>query len=268
MTLPDGPVDDQPTTRLTFNDSNHSYYLRRPNGRRTRIPSVSTLVRLLHPFDNDRWKVGRAMEGAAAQFDDIAALVPGLRRDRMVELGLERLAEGRDFGTSVHHYAEQLWTGETVDVPEQYAGHVHGIADWFDQSGASVVAAEQLVWADEDEWTGGCAVAGRFDLIVDHPTLGRTLVDLKTYAAESKGDPRPAQWALQLAAYAAMEFAVLDDIDIPMHRVDNLAVLHVGADGAQLYVADLESQHRAHDQWETLRALKNLPKPTMEGTPA
>lgn len=249
-------------SRLTYYDQQHMYRLD-IGGKKQPVPSVSSLVKTLHQFTNDRWTVGEAALGINAAWDDIASMVPDLRTDAMTTAGLAQLSQARDFGTSVHYYAEQLWGGQPVEVPEQYAAHVQAIADWFNSTGARVLAAEQMVWADAGDF-GESPMAGRFDLIVEHPDLGRVLLDLKSWQAHRAGAPRGPQWAMQLAAYSQMEWMVIDGEDQPMGQVDACAVLHVGPGEARLWLLPADDWKRANDQVDAARVLKALPKPTMK----
>lgn len=203
---------------------------------------------------------------AAATVDNWVNLTrepPTSRQEKIVSLALERGAVPRQFGTAVHHYCEQLWTGQPVEVPSEYSGHVQAVADWWTSEGVTLVAAERLCWSDGDEWGVGPA-AGRFDLIIRHPGRGVGLLDLKSWMPGSSGQPRPDEWAFQLAAYAAMDWMVIDGEDVAMPFVDWCGVLHVGPPGAELWILPRSSWDRARERVLCARQLKNLPKPAME----
>lgn len=253
-------------TRLTFTPGNHSYWLADPDtGKKRRIPSVSSLKKTLHAFDGERYFLGIAADTASDEWDHVAGLAPTSRRSKLLTLAQERAARPREFGTAVHHYCEHLWGGEPVEVPEDYAGHVTAVAEWWAAEQVTLVAAEGLCWSDADPDMGLGPAAGRFDLLVSHPTRGLGLVDLKTWTAGSAGQPRPDEWAFQLAGYAAMDWLVDDtETDVPFPRVGWCSVLHVGPPGLVEYLLPDADRARAVDQVECARALKALPKPRME----
>jgi hypothetical protein len=251
---------------LTFTPGNHSYWLAdKDTGKKQRVPSVSALKKTLHTFDGERWYIAETAAVAADHFDELAGLAPTSRRDRIKSLALEAVAQPREFGTAVHHYVERLWTGEPVDVPEEYAAHVTAAADWFTGNSVGIIHAETMGWAGPG-FMGESPMAGTIDMVVRHPRLGVGVFDLKTWQASRAGTPRPAEWAFQLAAYAQMEHLVVDGNDMPMPVVDWLGVLHVGPTGADLWTVPRDSRSYAEQQVEAARFLKAQPKPTMEKT--
>lgn len=248
-------------SRLTFTAGNHAYWLADPDtGKKQRIPSVSALKKTLHVFDNDTWKAGQIADAIADDWDSIAGRAPVLRAATMRETGLRRLAEAREFGTAVHSYAEQMWNGQPVEVPDLYRGHVAGLAEWWTRNQIRLVAAESLCWADAGDF-GESPMAGRFDLLIEHPTFGAGIADMKTWRAESAGSTYPGEWAFQLAAYSQMEHIVTDDQDQPFPVVRWLGVLHVGPGSTRLWKIPDAEWKKANDQVDAARALKALPAP-------
>jgi hypothetical protein len=107
-------------------------------------------------------------------------------------------------------------------------------------------------------------MAGRCDLIIDHPVHGTGLLDLKSWQAGRAGQPKHAQWAMQLAAYSQMEWIVVDGDDRPMPVVQWCGVLHVGPATTALHLLPRPDWLRANQQVDAARVLKALPKPKME----
>ena len=249
-------------SRLSFTPANHTYWLADDTGKRKRIPSVSSLKKTLHTFDNDTWKAQQIADATTEDWDRIHALPPTSRAAAIKETGLRRLAEAREFGTAVHAYAEQLWTGQPVEVPGGYRAHIQGLAEWWTTRQIRLQAAELLCWAGPGDLGEG-PMAGRVDLIIEHPQLGTGLVDLKTWRAGSTGTPRGDEWAFQLAAYAQMEHAVIDGEDKPFPILQWLGVLHVGPSGTTLFTVPETDWRHANDQVDAARVLKALPKPKM-----
>jgi len=250
-------------TRLRFDTSTHVYWLADPDtGKRRRVPSVSGLKSTIYPFEGERYHVRTVADWVADRWDALAAAPPSARTDEIVKGATERLAEPRNRGTALHGYAEQLWTGTPVEVPEEYVPVVDGLAAWWRRERPTLVAAERQVFTDPDPEFGLSGYAGTFDLLVDHPRRGRGLLDLKTGR-----EVRP-EYAFQLAAYAAAETQVVDGHDMPTEPVQWLGVLHAGIGGTRLWTVLPDDRRRAEAQVDAARALKALPKPNLMETPA
>lgn len=246
-------------SRLTFNEPSHTYWLESAeNGKRSRVPSVSSLKNTLFQFAGERWYISQSAEALQSSWDSIAESAPPMRGERLERAAGERIAYARDFGRAVHHYCEQLWTGEPQEVPEEYAPHVKAVADWWDATGVRLYAAESMCFADPVEDMGIGPMAGRFDLLVEHPRRGLGLLDLKTWTARSAGTARVQEWAFQLAAYAGMEFLVVDEEDREFPQVNWAAVLHVGPGGLRQYELPGDQWANADNQVEAARILKAL----------
>jgi len=249
-------------TRLTYHEGNHSYWLDDGAGRRDRAVSVSSLRKTLHTFEGERYYLGLAATAAADDWQRFNDLAPTSRQAELLAAAQYASTAPAAFGTAVHHYCAELWQGGRVELPAEYQGHVEAAARWWDAQQCKLIAAEQLCFTDGDDMR--VPIAGRFDLLVDHPTRGVGLIDLKTWRAGSSGQPRKSEWAFQLAAYAGMSYAVDqagDDVTMP--RIDWAAVLHVGPPGVSLYTLPAAAWRRADDQIDLARALRALPKPTM-----
>jgi hypothetical protein len=129
-------------------------------------------------------------------------------------------------GTEVHHLAEQLTAGDEIKVPEPLVGHVDAYIDWWKAWKPTNARAEISVGSRR--WGGW---GGQLDLLCDIEGLGRCLIDLKTSASGVYGDT-----AIQLAGYRYAQ-VMLDDAgaEQPMPDIDWCGVLHVRADGCDLY---------------------------------
>jgi hypothetical protein len=249
-------------TRLTFNEGNHSYWLKQDDGRQERATSVSALRTTLHTFEGERYHLGLAADVATENWESFAELAPTARREALLSASQTRAAHPREFGKAVHHYCQQLWTGGTVELPSEYQVHVQAAADWWNAQRCSLYATELMCW---DEGSDDIVpLAGRFDLMVNHPWHGLGLLDLKTWLAQSSGKPRPDEWGFQLTAYSDMRWLVdTEGNDTPMPKVQWAGVLHVGPSGAALWTLSEVQRRRASLQVEYARALKALPKPMM-----
>ncbi len=149
-------------------------------------------------------------------------------------------------GTTVHRIAEKLARGETVEIPEDVAGHVESYLRFLEEWDPRAALLERVVV--NRRW----GYMGKLDLIADFPGLwppgtpwegtpvGRGLLDVKTSRSGIF-----AEVALQLAGYRYGE-TMLDGVDeagevveLPMPAVDWCGAIHVRADGYDVFRLDV-----------------------------
>lgn len=157
----------------------------------------------------EKWRVGELNRGTLAK---VLARVQYADRDAAANRG-----------TEVHRLAEKLARGEEITVPEELTGHVDSYRRFLDDFDPTDAVLERVVI--NRRWR----YMGRLDSImtIDHPALGRTLLDVKT----SRSGPFE-EVALQLAGYRFAETMLEEDgTEVPMEQVDACAVVWVRADG-------------------------------------
>ena len=209
---------------LKFNERAHAYWL---DGQR--VTGVTTLLSKGLPKPAiPYWAAKSVAEYVADNPDGIDAL-RGAGRGPMIaalkEVPWQKRDEAAIRGTDVHALAERILHGETVEVPDHLAGHVEGYTRWLDAFDVEPIVTEVPVANRAHRW------AGKPDAIVR--LGGETwLLDWKT------SNSVYGETALQTAAYARAEFYVTpDDWDTehPLPHIDRTGVVHVTADGSQLY---------------------------------
>ncbi len=212
-----------PPIRRKNHGKGHSYV----DAHGVKVPGVTTILSDGVPKPAlMNWAARTTAEYAIDHWDDLAALPTSAR---LKELNGARFTD-RDAaarrGTEVHGLAERVVDGEEVEVPEALAGHVDAYVDLCDRFRLEPVLVEFVVVSHAYGWAGTC------DLVADFPTLGaRLLCDIKTSRSGVFGET-----AWQLAGYRYAD-AYLDKAghEQPMIEVDGCAVIHVRADGADLY---------------------------------
>ncbi|WP_158884080.1 hypothetical protein [Amycolatopsis anabasis] len=212
-----------PPIRRRNHGRGHSYV--DANG--VKVPGVTTILSEGVPKPAlINWAANTTAEYAIDHWDQLAELAPSAR---LKELTGARFAD-RDAaakrGTEVHRLAEQLVAGAEVEVPDALAGHVESYVDFLDRFQIEPVLVEFVVVSHSYGW------AGTGDLIADFPTLRkRLLCDIKTSRSGVFGET-----AWQLAGYRYSDAYVDGDgHERPMIEVDGCAVIHVRADGFDLY---------------------------------
>lgn len=245
------------TSRLTFTEGNHSYWLLDPDtGKKRRLPSVTTILGQMAKPALVKWAAREAAEYAVDYWDDLAAMPPAERRKLIAGAADRKKTSAAAKGTQLHAWAEDLINGRPVEVPPEHLPAVEGLARWWERSGWKVRATEAKVWSEASEY-GECAYAGMTDLIaVDRD--GRTiLVDHKTGAGIWP------EMGVQVAAYAAAQHLVTDDGDGPMPVVHRLCLLHVRPDGTTLHELPADQRAAAEERWSLLRTLRGTELPEL-----
>lgn len=193
------------------------------NGRR--VPGVTTLIGDGFPKPAlINWAGSATANYAVDHWDELSEMGPS---ERLKVLNGSRYAV-RDAaakrGTEVHALAERLIGGESVEPPEELAGHVEAYVRFLDDFEPEPVMVEAVV----ANYSVG--YAGSLDLVARFPSLGQTLLcDVKTNRSGVYGET-----SFQLAAYRYAEVIVTADGEQPMPEVDGCAVIHVRADGYSL----------------------------------
>ena len=243
------------TSRLEFTHGGHRYTL---DGRP--VKSVTTLLAVLAKPALVAWAANSAADYAIDMWDDLALKTPSERRALIAGAHRRKKDRAAARGTQIHAWADALINGQPVEVPDEHLTVVMAFADWWQASGFVAVHAEAAVYAEEDDLLG-CAYAGRFDMLAEHPRYGVTLIDWKT------GRGVYSEYAVQVAAYAAADMIQVEDpdhvgpVDQAMPHCDTLAVAHIQPDGTTLHVLDRQQQQLAYERWETVRALNTYPEP-------
>lgn len=254
------PAKAKPKTRLIRRGRGHSYEL---DGEK--CPGVTTIIkgsvpmpalvgwagRTVAEYVMDRVTVRDGVVDATELIDALKAYNetrPGYFREKLPATGFSRVGltkvlasvmyADRDAaanrGTEVHNLAQKLSAGEEVEVPEELTGHVDAYLRFLEE------------WEPTDAILEGVVVnrrwryMGRFDIVATLPRVtlpdgspwgGVTLLDVKTSRSGPFSDD-----ALQLAAYRYAETMVdAEGNEVPMPAVESTGILHVRADGYDLF---------------------------------
>jgi len=237
-------------TRLTFSGGRHEYLLDKGTKREQRLPSVTTLTGQLDKPALKNWAGKVTANYAVDHWDELAKLAPSARQAAIAAAQYQTLSKAAAKGIAIHAMAEQLLAGNPVEVPDELAGKVQGLAKWIEASKIEVLHTEAMVWSDHDPEFDSCGYAGTLDAIAEHPRYGCLLVDWKT------GSGVYGNMADQLVGYASAEWIVHGGQDQSMPHIDTLAVAHVRPDGTDLHVLDDEQRESAYRRFQLLRALR------------
>lgn len=189
-----------------------------------KIPGVTTLIKAGLPPKLEKWAAETTADHALDNWDELAELKPSERRKRLLQARFTDRDTAAARGTKIHRLAEKAAAGKPVELGE-HSGHVEALVDWMNQWQPEYLHTEFTVV----NYTVG--YAGTADCVVYLPSLDQTwLIDYKTSRSGVFGDV-----ALQLAAYRYAEYYLNGDTEKPMLTVDACGVVHIRADGADLY---------------------------------
>jgi len=228
------------TIKRRNHGSGHSYLI---DGQK--CAGVTSILSMVPKNALVDWAGRTTAEYAIDHWADLAEARPS---ERLARLNRARFAE-RDAaarrGTQVHRLAEGLAVGDSVDVPEELAGHVHAYTDFLDRVDPDPVAVELVVAHRGSDAIAEPGYCGTADLIADLPALSirgervqpaRWLLDIKT---SRSGIFR--ETALQLCAYQrAHVYTRGDDAEYPIADlgIERAGAIHVRSDGWDLIPVD------------------------------
>lgn len=224
-----------------------------PDGER--LPSVTTILRRLHSFPLERWKMAKVAEYVArdpelhalAYTDSFAAAKQALQR-------------GPNMGSALHGISELIDVGHAVDgIPEIVALQSQGYRDAMLAHKIKMVRTEIVVV----NLTVG--YAGRFDRIIQIPSEGPSnkLADVKTSKAVYP------EVAMQLGAYANAEYILEAGKLVPMVEVDleTAFVIHIGPNKTELVPLDIREAWFAFQGLQITCAWQDGPSKRCIGEP-
>lgn len=198
-----------------------AYFVTPPGGRRTRVPSVTTLLDAIIPKPGIvPWAEARGIEGAVeavrrGEIDPATVLDP-VEAVRALRLGAdaakdEAATRGVDVHALLEAYALDGVAPNPADFPASHAGYIQALARWLVKARPEPTQVEQLVYSAAHGY------AGRLDLRASIDGVD-TLVDLKTQrsagiyegahvqaamyalAATECGDPEPQRTIIVVLA--------------------------------------------------------------------
>lgn len=217
------------------------------------VRSVTTMLNVLAKPQLVHWAAREAANYAADHWDTLSAMQVSERQALIAGAANKTRNRAAAKGTQMHAWAECLISGQPVEIPMEHVETVSALARWWETSGFRAVQVETAVWSAADD--GLPAYAGRYDVLAHHPDYGHTLLDWKT------GKGIYSAFAVQLAGYAAADWQVINDADVPNVFVQTLACVHIQPDAPTLYVLDAEQRDEAHARWELVRALNGHDEP-------
>jgi hypothetical protein len=214
------------------------HYYKDANG--TRVPGVTTLLGDGVPKPAlINWAANATAEGAVNDWDSIGELKPAARLKHLQGIRYAETDKAKNRGTEVHKAAEKLLAGQSVQVPEEIAGHVEAYARFVEEFKVEPVHVEFSCVSYRWGYAGTADLCSHAML----PEHGRKLLiwDLKTSRSGIFGET-----ALQLAAYRYADVWIVDGQEIEPVVCDFAAGIHVRGDGYDVVPVEAgPDQHKA-----------------------
>jgi hypothetical protein len=220
----------QPGTRMT--PKGHDYYL---DG--AKVPFSVTGVTgggIPKPQLVD-WAARESADVVLNRWDELAAMTPSERYEAVRSARFQTLGEAKERGTEVHAQIVRWLRGEEIVPPAGLEGHIDAAIAFCEEWRLRELLVEVPVFSREFSY------AGRLDLLGELVDGDAWLLDFKTHLRGPF-----IESALQLAAYRYAEFYVvpgeLDEagqaVEHYMPRIDRAGIVHLRADGYDLYPYD------------------------------
>jgi hypothetical protein len=224
------PTKPQPATRIRNHGRGHSYLL---DGEK--VPGVTSVLDAIAKPGLIKWAAETTYGYAIDHWAELSELPVSERIKRLERARFERLGEAAERGREVHAQVVRFLAGEEIVPPAGLEGHVDAAIRFVEEWHLEELLVEAPVFSREFGY------AGRLDLLARLADGAAWLLDFKTHA---KGPFTES--ALQLAGYRYADFYVvpgeLDDdgqaVEHPMPHVDRAGIVHVRADGYDLYPYD------------------------------
>jgi len=194
----------------------HSYTL---NGDKT--PGATTVLGKGYPKHLEKWAAEQSGNYAVDHWDELADMPVSQRLKLIIDARFADRDAAARRGTEVHRFARRIVVGETVEVPDELAGHVDAYLRFLDEWQPAELLVEAPVASVRWRY------CGTLDLLGDLVDGTRWLLDLKTTRS---GVYRES--ALQLSAYRNAEYYLdLASGEVrPMIEVERCGVVWLRAD--------------------------------------
>lgn len=179
-------------------------------------------------------------------WNDHQPLPRGAVADALATLRFRDRDAAANRGTEVHRLGELLAQGETVEVPDELAGHVNSYVRFLDEWRPYDAILEGVIVNRTWRYMGKFDILAWFDRLprwltdkIDHGPPYRGLLDIKTSRSGIFPDT-----GLQLEGYRNGEALLIGADEHPMPDVDFVAAIHVRADGYDVIAFDIERTQR------------------------
>jgi hypothetical protein len=220
----------KPSTRMT--PKGHDYYL---DGEKVPMSVTGITGAGLPKPQLVDWASRESADVVLNRWDELVQMAPSERYEAVRGARFQTLGEAKERGTEVHTQIVRYLAGEPVVPPAGLEGHIDAAIKFVEEWRLAELLVEVPVFSREFNYAGRLDLLGR---LIDGASW---LLDFKTHA---KGPF--VESALQLAAYRYAEFYVvpgeLDEhgrvIEHPMPAIDRAGIVHVRADGYDLYPYD------------------------------
>jgi hypothetical protein len=220
-------------------DTARGHYYADRAGRR--VPGVTTILdKGLPKKALIAWAGNATADGAVNAWEELSKLPVAERLKQLKGIRYAVKDKAANRGTEVHRFADKLLHGETVNVPDEIAGHVESCARFLDEFEFKTEHVEFSVAS----YAHGYAGTGDFIATIRLPDSPRDVPgDWRGFIGERiriLGDWKTnrsgifGETALQEAAYRYADVLITGDTEQLMPEVDACAALWLRADGYEL----------------------------------
>lgn len=246
---PKAPTSPKKKNGLVFYPKSHRYKL---DGQW--VPGVTTILGTLNKEALPKWAAGQVAEYVADNPDGVDTLRQmgrGPMVDALKQMPWQKRDDAGTRGNVLHDYAEQIALGQEVEVDDESVPVIENVIRFMNDWSIEPVLIEAPVGDRAHQY------AGTLDLIADyiHPITGhkgRAIFDWKS------GKRIYPEYAMQMAAYAYAEFALVDGEETSLPECDAAFGVHIREDDYDVY--PLEFGKNIHDEFLVIRHVYDIAK--------
>jgi hypothetical protein len=241
----------EPARGLTFSPGNHSYRL---DGKP--VPGVTTILKVLDAPGLKKWAATTVAEYVADNRPTIENLYDAGRGPMVAalkEIPWQRRDDAAVRGTKFHTYAEQIVTGQEIDVPEVDVPLVESALAFMEDWQIEPLLIEGRVASRQHHYAGTLDLAARYR----HPVTGERGVGIFDWKS---GKRIYASCCFQLNAYGQAEFHGTNGDEHPVADLGITAAfgVHIRADDYDVH--PLPYGPEIHAEFVTIRETYEINK--------
>jgi hypothetical protein len=204
-----------------------------------RVPSVTTVLRVLNKEALISWAWNVAVEGAVEvhnsglPIDDYAAMRKALvdREWGWWQVRDTAALRGRGLHTALNHLSETGTPPSLSEFPEEQRGYVQALARWWIATEPNVLLSEAKVASKRHYY------AGRTDLVVEKDVEDEILpvvVDIKSGKTDNEGVPRPPYAEAHFQVGGGYRLALLETYGHPLDAKLGAEIVNICPNGEYL----------------------------------
>lgn len=205
--------------KITFTESNHSYWLEDENGKKKRLCGVTTMLSVLDKPALIPWAVGVTVDYIRKNLDRLSEEPSVLLREAKDESNKVRDLSA-EIGSAIHNWIEQHIKGEQPEMPtdDRVLIGVNSFLEWVDEFKVEFKHSELLVYSKKYNYVGTLDIIATIngeDYLLDIKTGNALYAEVKLQTSaykrayeEESGNKLKGRWALRISKETEDEYKI------------------------------------------------------------